>query len=231
MHFHRVRDETREVFARLRRGPVTATVVHPAVGKPTEVRVTHENIAEAIRYMTYVAGRASAVPSVLHQAFAGNYSPIAQNLLRGRADGTFDAIYLSVTCAEDVPFVGATAAEEDDATYLTGYRVREQRAACAEWPRGAEPAWRDRPVQSNRPVLIITGEQDPVTPPEFATQIARTLPNSLQVKIPHAGHSPGGLTGLQCLSQAIADFIESAETGAVHTGCVSAITRPGFVLR
>jgi len=80
-------------------------------------------------------------------------------------------------------------------------------------------------------VLILTGEQDPVTPPEFAARIARTLPNSLQVTIPHAGHSPGGLSGLQCLSQVIADFIESGTTGAVRTDCVREIVRPGFVLR
>jgi pimeloyl-ACP methyl ester carboxylesterase len=228
--FPKIRDEAREVFARLRRGPVTATVVHPAVGRPTDVRVSHENIAEVIRYMTYVAGSASAVPQVLHQAFEGNYSPIAQDLLRRRADGTFDALYLSITCAEDVPFVRASAAEDDDGTYLTGYRVREQRAACAEWPRGAAPSWRGQPVRSDRPVLIMTGEQDPVTPASYGDLIAQTLPNSLQLRIPHSGHSPGGLTGLHCLSQAIVDFIESGQTGAVQTGCVSAIVRPGFVV-
>jgi pimeloyl-ACP methyl ester carboxylesterase len=228
--YPKIGEEAREVLARLRGGPVTATVVHQATGVATEVRVTHENIAESIRYMTYVAGQASAVPSVLHQAYKGNFSPIAQDLLRRRADGTFDGLYLSITCAEDVPFVRASAAEDDDRTYLTGYRVREQRAACAEWPRGEAPSWRGQPVTSDRPVLIVTGTLDPVTPVEFADLIARTLPNSVQLRIPHAGHSPAGLTGLGCLSDAIADFIESGRTGAVQTGCVSDITRPGFVL-
>ena len=228
--FPRIHDEARAVFARLGAGPVTATVTHPAVGRPTQVRVTHENIAEEIRYMTYVARQAAAVPKVLHQAFGGDYSPIAQGLLRRRADGTFDGLYLSITCAEDVPFVRPSAAEEDDGTYLTGYRVREQRAACAEWPRGVAPSWRGQPVTSARPVLIVTGEQDPVTPPEFGDLVARTLPNSLRLRVPHSGHSPGGLTGLQCLSEAITDFIESGQPNAVRSDCVRAIARPGFVL-
>ena len=57
--------------------------------------------------------------------------------MRWRADGTFDGLYLSITCAEDVPLVATEAAERDDPTYLGGYRVRQQRAACADWPRGS----------------------------------------------------------------------------------------------
>jgi hypothetical protein len=73
-------------------------------------------------------------------------------------------LYLTITCTEDVPFVAATAAEHDDATNLGGYRVRQQRAGCEGWPRGAPPSWRNTPVTANVPVLFVSGGLDPLTP-------------------------------------------------------------------
>ena len=71
------------------------------------------------------------MPWVIHRAFEGDFTPIADFLIRWRANGSFDGLYLSITCAEDVPFIAADAAERDEPTYLGSYRVREQRAACA----------------------------------------------------------------------------------------------------
>jgi pimeloyl-ACP methyl ester carboxylesterase len=226
--FPRIRDEARTVFDRLRSGPVIATVRHPSLETPSEVKVTRDNLAEGIRYMTYSSRLAARVPMYLHEAFEGNYSPIAQYLMQHRADGTFDGLYLSITCAEDVPFVASSGAEDDEPTYLGGYRVREQRAACAEWPRGAVPPWHRQPVTSLRPVLLVSGALDPVTPPPFGDEVARTLPNSLHLSVPHAGHSVHGLDGLECLSRIKRDFIERATTAGLDTACVSAISRPSF---
>ena len=64
----------------------------------------------------YSSRGASRVPLYLHEAFKGNFSPFADFLIRWRADGTFDGLYLSITCAEDVPLVAPDAAERDDPT-------------------------------------------------------------------------------------------------------------------
>ena len=97
------------------------------------------------------------MPLYLHEAFNGNFSPIADFLIRWRAEGTFDGLYLSITCAEDVPLVAPDAAERDDPTYLGGYRVRQQRAACAEWPRGTRSDASGSPVKTSVPILITSG--------------------------------------------------------------------------
>ena len=226
--FGDIRAKTRAVFERLRRGPVEATVVPPGSDRQADVTLTRNHVAEAIRYMTYSAGGASRVPLVLHEAARGNFGPIAQFLLRWRSSGTFEAIYLSITCAEDVPFVGADAADRDDATYLGGYRVREQRAACAEWPRGSVPAWHGQPVESRVPALVLSGELDPVTPSGHGDEIARTVANSLHVRVPFAGHSPNGLEGLACLDRLVGTFIEAGSIARLDVSCVSDIRRPGF---
>jgi pimeloyl-ACP methyl ester carboxylesterase len=179
--------------------------------------------------MTYSSWAAARVPSVLHQAFGGDFSPIAEFLLQHRARGTFDGLYLSVTCAEDVQFVDAEAAEADDRTYLGGYRVREQRAACAEWPRGTPPA-SGEPVRSDVPALITSGERDPVTPPGYGDDVGRTLPNSLHVRVPAGGHVLDGLRGLECLDRIARQFFEQGHIRDIDTTCVQRIRRDRFVV-
>jgi pimeloyl-ACP methyl ester carboxylesterase len=202
--FGDIRAQARAVFDRLRQGPVTATVLAPGWFRPATVTITRDHVAEAIRYMTYTPREAARVPLLLHEAARGDYSPIAQFLLRWRSRGTFEALYLSITCTEDVPFISPGAADRDERTYLGGYRVREQRAACAEWPRGAVPEWHGEPVFTDVPVLILSGELDPVTPPAHGDALARTLPNSLHIRVPFAGHSARGLDGQSCLKSSLA---------------------------
>jgi pimeloyl-ACP methyl ester carboxylesterase len=226
--FPAIRDEARQVFERLRRGPVTAMAEHPSARRPAMVTLTRDHVAEAIRYLTYSSAGASRVPLYLHEAFTGDFSAIANFLIRWRASGTFDGLYLSITCTEDVPLVAPDAAERDDPTYLGGYRVRQQRAACAAWPRGAMPASSLLPVKTSVPTFITSGTLDPVTPAENGDAIARTLADSLHVRVPSGGHSPHGLRGLDCLDRLKRDFIERAGAGRLDTSCVSRIMRPGF---
>ena len=247
--FPAIREEARQVFDRLRQGSVTATVAHPsfpegsraspegsraspggsrARRRPAEVTLTRDHVAEAIRYLMYSSLGASRVPLYLHEAFNGNFSPIADFLIRWRAEGTFEGLYLSITCAEDVPLVAPDAAERDDPTYLGGYRVRQQRAACEEWPRGARSEASGLPVKTSVPVLLTSGALDPVTPSENGDTIARTLSHSLHLRVPSSGHSPAGLAGLDCLANLKRAFIESARTDGLDTSCVSGIARPEF---
>ena len=168
------------------------------------------------------------MPLYLHEAFNGNFSPIAGFLIRWRAEGTFDGLYLSITCAEDVPLVAPDAAERDDPTFLGGYRVRQQRAACAEWPRGTRSEASGSPVKASVPTLITSGVLDPVTPPANGDTIARTLSHSLHLRVPSSGHSPVGLDGLDCLADLKRIFIERGRTDGLDTSCVTAIARPEF---
>ncbi len=226
-----IREEARAVFDRLSAAPVTATVVHPALkmsGNVSEVIVTRNHAAEAIRYMMYTSSGASMVPLFLHEAFGGNYTPIAEFLIHWRQGGSFDGLYLSITCAEDVPLVSPGAAERDDPTYLGGYRVREQRAACETWPRGTRPETSTQPVVSNVPALIVSGVLDPVTPSENGDALARTLPNSLHIRVPFGGHSPAGLTNVYCLTLLKRVFLDHGRVGILDTTCVNEIVRPGF---
>ena len=106
--FPDIREEARQVFAQIAKAPVTATVAHPSGRAPAVVTLTRNHVAEAIRYLLYSSHGASRVPLYLHRAAGGDFSEIAGFLMRWRAGGTFDGLYLSITCAEDVPHIAAT---------------------------------------------------------------------------------------------------------------------------
>lgn len=226
--FPDLRAEAARVFARLRSGTVTARLAHPGGGDAADVTLTRDHVAEALRYMMYSSYGASYVPLALHRAAAGDYRAFAEYLIRWRAAGTFDALYLSITCAEDVPFTAPDAAERDEPTYLGGYRVRQQRAACAEWPRGTPPRDQFEAVASDVPVLIVSGMLDPVTRPANGEALLRTLPRGVHVRVPFGGHSPAGLAGLECLAAIKRTFVERGHGDGLDTSCVARIARPAF---
>ena len=224
--FPDIRRRAAEVFARLDREPA----VVPPTGSRPAMTMTRDNVAEAVRYLTYTTRNASRVPLLLHRAHGGDFSGLASFLLTYRGNGLFDGLYLSITCAEDVPYLPADAAARDRDTYLRDYRIRQQRAACAEWPRGAAPATRDV-VRSDVPTLLITGMFDPVTPPTFNDIVARGLRHHLNLKVPGAGHSPDGSTAVGCIDRIKTAFVEQGTTAGVDTSCIASARRAGFALR
>lgn len=238
--FPNFRAEVKTVLDRLLRGPVEAEV-HGS-GNPnnsatplTKVRLSRNLVAEAIRYMLYHPSFASRIPLAVHQAASGNFSQLAQLALFFRqqivATGS-NGMYLSVTCAEDLPWIKPGEGERlGEKTFLGDYRLKQQGEACSLWPRANIPSDYAKPVRSSVPTLILTGYLDPVTPPANGDEAAKNLSNSLHVVVPHGGHSFGGLEGVECVSQLMARFVEMGSTRDLDTSCVKNIRRKGFQLK
>lgn len=245
--FPNLRAETSAVLERLLRGPIEVEVRNPGSRNPPapdsseravnrrKVKLSRELAAEAIRYMLYNPGAASQVPLVLHLAAQGDFVPLAEAALRYRqgivATGS-NGLYLSITCAEDVGLIKPGAGERIAAnTFLGDYRLRQQREACALWPRASIPADYSDPVRGSAPALILTGEWDPVTPPSNGESAAAHLPNSLHVIVPHGAHGFSGLEGIDCLNRLQTDFVERGTVKGLDTSCVKNIRRGGFSLK
>lgn len=212
------------------RGRATVEVDHRAVS----LTISHDAFAEQMRFLTYSAGAATMLPYVVHRAAEGDFAPFARLALRwepGFRDSLAYGMHLSVTCAEDVPFIAPFSVEPAVAgTYLRGYRIDQQLAACKAWPRGAAPARFHEPVISDVPVLLVSGPYDPVTPPRWAEGVARKLSHGLHVIIPEGHHGPGGLSHLECYDGLQAAFLERGTTDGLDTSCVATMARPPFVV-
>jgi pimeloyl-ACP methyl ester carboxylesterase len=230
--FPRLADDIRAVFDGLTRAPARVTVEHPGTKQPVTVTLSRDMVAETLRYMLYRSAGASLVPAAMHQAATGDFTWLARRSLRARwagGKGTFDGLYVAITCMEDVPMTDAAReAVEARGTFLGDYRMRNQRAACEAWGRAPVPADFVTPVSSKAPVLLVTGAYDPVTPPRNAVEVARTLPNSLTIVVPSGGHGLDGLDGLACIDRIQREVIERGSVAGIDTSCVSKIRRPEF---
>jgi pimeloyl-ACP methyl ester carboxylesterase len=233
--FPNLEAEKKSVLEKLLRGPVEVEVKRGTSNETVRISLSRDLVAEAIRYMLYQALSASRIPLFIHLAAQGNFVPLAnaaifyrQNLVATGSNG----MYLSVTCAEDLPLIKPGEGERNGTnTFLGDYRLRQQRAACALWPRGKISADYAQPTVSNVPVLILTGQWDPVTPPTYGETAAKHLPHSLHVIVPHGGHGFGGLNGIDCIDNLITSFVEKGSTVRLDTSCASSIKRQRFMLK
>jgi len=237
--FPRLRTELWQVIERFEtEGPLLATVPDPRSGGDLEVKVDHKVFAQSLRYMLYQPSLGYQIPLAIHQAAiegdASIFAGVAVNFGQALAGAVADGIYLAVTCAEDVPWIDPEDAIESAAgTFLGEYRYRAQTTACALWPRGKLPGGYEqytKPTVSDVPVLILSGQFDPVTPPYLGARVARNLPNSLHLVVPHGGHGYGGLQGIDCVRAIRETFLINLSFDGVDTSCMGDIKRGAFAL-
>ena len=237
--FPDLRAEVKSVLNRLLQGPVEVELNDPSAkssgAAPVKVKLSRDPAVEAIRYMLYNPASAGRVPLILHQAASGNFVPLAQSALlyrKGLVASGSNGMYLSITCAEDLPWIKPGEGERLAAgTFLGDYRLRQQREACALWPRAKIPPGYAAPVRGTAPVLILTGQWDPVTPPANGDTAASYLAHSLSIVVPHGGHGLGGLDGLECIDKLMTQFIDEGTTTKLNTDCVKNIRRKGFAVK
>lgn len=233
--FPNIKEEAKSVLAQLIKGPVEVEIQKPKSSERIKLKLSRDLVAEAIRYMLYSPVPAGRVPLILHVAAQGNYAPLARTALFYRENlvstGS-NGMYLSITCAEDLPWIKPGEGERmAENTFLGDYRLRQQREACALWPRAEIERDYAQPVKSDVPVLILTGQWDPVTPPSNGDRIAKTLSNSLHVVVPSGGHGLDGLEGMDCIDNLMVEFVERGATKGLDTGCVKNIHRKAFQLK
>ncbi len=233
--FPNVKAEAQTVLAQLIKGPVEVEVQKPRSSERVKVKLSRDLAAETIRYMLYSPVAASRIPLMIHLAAQGNFAPMTRAALEYRvnlvATGS-NGMYLSVTCAEDLPWIKPGEGERIAAnTFLGDYRLRQQREACELWPRATIERDYSQPLRSDVPVLILTGEWDPVTPPLYGEATAKALKNSLHIVVPHGAHGLGGLEGIDCIDRIINEFVESGTTKDIDTNCVKSIRRKGFAMK
>ena len=96
---------------------------------------------------------------------------------------------------------------------------------CEVWPRGEIPEGFHQPVTSSLPVLLLSGERDPVTPPQYAALAAETFPNSLNLVAKGLSHS---VMKHVCMRDITTRFIDSGSVEDLDTGCVDDIRPAPF---
>lgn len=217
------------LFSRLERDRPVVKAVHPRTGKPVELPLTRRDVALVVFRALYGPEVASLLPRVLTEAAAGRYEGLLALAFQGAPEG--DArdmalgMHLSVVCAEDIPRITPEAkAEAAAAGFLGAAMFDVQYAACEFWPVGPIPDSYYAPVVSGRPVLVLSGADDPVTPPVWGERVAGQLGNARHIVVPGAGH--GVAHG--CVPMLMSRFLSEASVANLDPTCLEALARPPF---
>ena len=229
--FPQIRDDWNNVLAQLEKQPARVEYSPPGKSAPTIVEIQRGVFAEKIRTWMYRRDQAARVPMIVHHAANGDFVPFLQQAVAPSIpDFVADGMYLSVTCAEDVPFINPEEAARLTAGNPFGnYRVFQQTRACGMWPRGEIPTDFLEPVSSNAPVLIFSGNMDPVTPPKYGEEVAKHLRNSRHIIIAEAGHGDDGLKDPGCVDRIAIEFLGKGDAKNLDASCVEGMAPPPFV--
>jgi pimeloyl-ACP methyl ester carboxylesterase len=207
---------------RLRDGPVDVEIA-VRKGKPTvTVPFSLGDLGYAIRGMLYSTRETSSLPAYLHTAAtSGNFRPLAQlYYLRSASLGgaIANGMYLSVVCAEDVPFITDDSARRWSAgTFLGEVLIHDYRGACDLWDRGEIPEDYRDPVRADAPVLLLSGGRDPSTPPTWGHRAVQGLANGRHIVFPHGGH---GVGDTPCGTAIVRDFFSGVPPAELDDSCV-----------
>ncbi len=198
----------------------------------TAVKVTRGLFAEAFRNLLYTPENLSQAPKLVRQLVNGDDLGIAETALAGRTvlGGARLAagFFLSVSCAEDVPYLSTNAGALTTGTFGGDYRLQQQTAACAVWPRGAVSSAHRQPTRSAIPTLLVSGELDPVTPPSGGDEVLRTLTNGAHVVMRNNGHPIGNAEA--CVGSMFAAFLEKGAVAGLDRSCAESIPARPFQL-
>ncbi len=213
------------VLERAAKSPVEAMVEHPAFDAPQAVRLDRDELAMGLRFLAYQAESAAGFPAWIARADEGDFTPLLTPIALAYYDiGTnfYRGLYYSMTCTEDLPFVDLERERKSSAgTVLGMFRMQRQLDTCEIWPRGeADPALHE-PLASDVPVLLISGEIDPVTPPSYGDLVARTLSRSLHMVLAHRGHGAVDQAALACWLPAVVEFARTSSLDGVDIGCAA----------
>ena len=237
VHCHATFADPRAQFdtlrSRLAKAPVRVSLPDPDAGTvtPLELRLAHLQIAT--RLLSYAPSRAALLPLILDQAVAhDNLVPLAAQamIMADRyADVLSYGMHNAVVCTEDVPFIDKSKIDRAalSKAYLGTAQLDGLVEVCREWPRGVMDADFHAPLVSDRPVLLLSGSVDPVTPPEYAQRAARGLKNARQIVLEGQGH---GQLATGCIPRVMARFLEAGSSHGLDISCTNSIAPDPFFI-
>jgi pimeloyl-ACP methyl ester carboxylesterase len=218
-----------QLIESLDQNPVDVTVDHPTTGEPFPLTFEREVLASSLRMLTYSSDTQAMLPLLIYGAAEeGRFDRLASQMLiaaTGLQQSISQGMELSVMCAEDYPRFPDNAPETG--LLLGDMMHKAVGIQCGIWPRGPVPGNFNDPVSSDVPVLLLSGELDPVTPPEYAEQTAQHFPNSLSLVAPGQGHIA---TTRGCMGEIVSQFIEAASVEELDTECMSRMQRTPYFI-
>lgn len=217
----RPREALATLRTRLAEAPMPLRFRHPVTGEYEDGQLDVGALATVVRLFAYSPTTAALLPRTLARAAAGEPETLlAQARMIGDmvGDQMFHGMQLSVICAEDSPKLVADPADAD--TLLGTTFVEFTQAQCAVWPAGRAPDDFHAPLASDKPVLLLSGEHDPVTPPRYGDAALVGYANGRHLVARGVGHN---VLPVGCMPRLLDKFLDSADAKGLDATCLDAL--------
>ncbi|HEU5334387.1 MAG TPA: alpha/beta fold hydrolase [Terriglobales bacterium] len=225
--FPHLRDEFRQISSRLASGTLRVTVP----GHGGTVSLSRGRVAEWFRSLLYRPRTSTDLPWLIHRAYLGGWSPVVDGILSDAREGDSDisfGLFFSITCSEDIPFIREEQVPaETQGTFLGDYRVRQQQAACKNWPKASLPKGYREPVRSAVPTVFASGDKGGGTPLWFMRHTAQGFSNRLEVVLRGQGHTEWN----DCVARIYQQVVVSGLVNSNKTLTCPEVPRPPFKTR
>ena len=212
----------RQVRAELEEQPVAVEIANPVTGEPEITEFGSAELAGAIRLLAYSANSIAIVPLLVDSAAAGNFEPLAaqfQMISAQMADALALGMHNSVMCSEDAPFYDDDAIDFEalEASYIGIVQLDAIVAMCSVWPAGPVDDDFRAPLDTAIPVLLLSGEADPITPPRYASLAMVDLQRARHLIGVQQGH---GQAAVGCTPTLVGKFVASADPLGLDAACL-----------
>jgi pimeloyl-ACP methyl ester carboxylesterase len=208
---YKLRDE-------LRAHPHEVTIRDPRTFEPVTRKLTPTFLTGLVRLFAYEPETAALLPLSIDAAAHGDLAPLLgqQRLLDSDLAGDMNGgMSMSVLCSEDVDQLHEQPQDAD--TVLGNTIIAGLKAQCEVWPHGAMPADFHAPLRTDKPVLILSGENDPVTPPEYGKRIMAGLSNARHLVLKGQGH---GALSRGCVPKLLEQFVNDPQPQKLDASCL-----------
>lgn len=229
--FGDVGDKFSAVLERLETEEIFVGRVDQQTGEMFEAQLRADILVGLTRMMSYSSATAALLPLTIDDAWSGNYGTLMYqaDLIFGGIERSLNvAMHNNVICSEDWPRFDPADAPNTTGTYIGETLNETLDIICAVWPTGPVDDDFAVPLQTDLPVLFISGSADPATPAELADQIiAGGVTNSLHIVVEHQGH---GVFGIGCMPRIAERFIDAASVDGLDVSCIEAALPVPFFL-
>ena len=218
------------LLASLAAGPATVVLADPRSAMPQTRQLSLAHVAAVLRLLSYSPQTAALLPLLIDAAVSGNLAPLAAQaqMITSELESALSLpMHNAVVCTEDAPFFAATPPAEIETTYLGTTLIDALTAVCEVWPGGVLDADLREPLRSDHPALLLSGDADPITPPDYAEQVLAGLSNARHLVGPGQGH---GLAGVGCVPRLMRDFLDTLEPDSLDASCLERAQASPFFL-
>jgi pimeloyl-ACP methyl ester carboxylesterase len=202
----------------LRANPHEVSFRDPQTYKTVKRPLDEYSLASVVRMFAYSPLTAALLPLSIDAAAHGDVGPLlgqAKLLSGDLADTMNGGMQSSVICSEDADLL--TPRPQDAHSILGTRMIDALQAICSVWPKGTRPADFHQPLKSDKPVLLLSGEYDPVTPPRYGDEVLKDLSNARHLVAKGQGHS---VIAAGCMPTVVKRFIEDLAPAKLDVKCL-----------